>query len=68
MKTFEEKLDQYAEIVVKVGLNLQEGQRLLINSPIEAAPFTRKVTEHAYKNGRKRVLWSGQIQKRTESI
>ncbi|KSU84625.1 aminopeptidase [Fictibacillus enclensis] len=56
MKTFEEKLDQYAEIVVKVGLNLQEGQRLLINSPIEAAPFTRKVTEHAYKNGCKRVF------------
>ncbi|MGG1575292.1 aminopeptidase [Fictibacillus sp. NRS-1165] len=56
MKTFEEKLDQYAELVVKVGLNLQEGQRLLINSNIEAAPFTRKVTEHAYKNGCKRVF------------
>ncbi|MCK6256467.1 aminopeptidase [Fictibacillus sp. KIGAM418] len=60
MKTFEEKLDQYAELVVKVGLNVQDGQRLLINSPIEAAEFTRKVTEHAYKNGCKRVFveWS----------
>lgn len=56
MKTFEQKLDAYAELVVKIGLNLQEGQRLVINSPIESAPFTRKVTEHAYANGCKRVF------------
>ncbi len=55
MKSFEEKLDQYAELVVKTGLNLQEGQRLLILSPIEAKDFTRKVTKHAYDNGCKRV-------------
>jgi aminopeptidase len=56
MKSFEEKLDHYAELVVKVGLNVQEGQRLLINSPIEAAEFTRKVTKYAYENGCKRVM------------
>lgn len=56
MKTFEEKLDQYAELVVKIGLNIQEGQRLLILSPIEAKDFTRKVTKHAYDNGCKRVM------------
>ncbi|WLD94757.1 aminopeptidase [Alkalihalobacillus sp. AL-G] len=56
MKTFEEKLDQYAELVVKIGLNVQEGQRLLILSPLEAVEFTRKVTKHAYENGCKRVI------------
>ncbi|MBY6036805.1 aminopeptidase [Fictibacillus nanhaiensis] len=56
MKSFEEKLDQYAELVVKVGLSIQEGQKLLINSPIEAAEFTRKVTKHAYENGCKKVI------------
>ncbi|WP_257351942.1 aminopeptidase [Pseudalkalibacillus decolorationis] len=56
MKTFEEKLDQYAELVVKIGLNVQEGQRLLILSPLEAAEFTRKVTKHAYESGCKRVF------------
>ncbi|WP_221563534.1 aminopeptidase [Alkalihalobacillus sp. TS-13] len=55
MKTFEEKLDQYAELVVKTGLNIQEGQRLLILSPIEAKEFTRKVTKYAYANGCNRV-------------
>ncbi|WP_430787104.1 aminopeptidase [Virgibacillus flavescens] len=56
MKTFEEKLDQYAELVVKIGLSIQEGQRLLINSPLEAKEFTRKVTKHAYDNGCKHVF------------
>jgi aminopeptidase len=56
MKSFEEKLDQYAELVIKVGLGLKEGQRLLISSPIETAEFTRKVTKHAYENGCKRVM------------
>lgn len=56
MKSFEEKLDQYAELVVKIGLNIQKGQRLLINSPIEAADFTRRITKYAYEHGCKRVF------------
>ncbi|RZT15509.1 aminopeptidase [Fictibacillus sp. BK138] len=62
MKSFEEKLNQYAEIVVKVGLNIQKGQRLLISSPIESADFTRRVAEYAYNNGCKQVFvdWDDQ--------
>ncbi|MFX1344330.1 MAG: aminopeptidase [Promethearchaeota archaeon] len=30
---FEIKLEKYAEVIVKVGLNLQPGQRLLIGTP-----------------------------------
>lgn len=56
MKSFEEKLDQYAELVVKIGLNIQKGQRLLINSPIESADFTRRVTKYAYEYGCSRVF------------
>lgn len=56
MKSFEEKLDQYAELVVKIGLNIQKGQRLLINAPIEAADFTRRVTKYAYEYGCQRVF------------
>jgi aminopeptidase len=60
MKSFEEKLEQYAELVVKVGLNIQRGQRLFINSPIESAEFTRKVVKKAYENGCRQVFtnWS----------
>lgn len=48
---FERSLNQYAELIVKVGLNLQPGQRLLIRGPIEAAPLARLVAARAYDMG-----------------
>jgi aminopeptidase len=63
---FEQNLNKYAEIAIRVGLNLQPGQRLLIGSPmfdgltpIEAAPLVRLITAHAYRAGAKfvDVLW-----------
>ncbi|MEJ2294618.1 MAG: aminopeptidase, partial [Candidatus Lokiarchaeota archaeon] len=58
-------LDNYVKVVIKKGLNLQEGQCLLITNPfssgvhIELAPFVEKLTEEAYINGAKfvDVLW-----------
>ena len=52
---FERNLDKYAELAVKVGVNIQADQTLLVRSPIECAPFVRKVVEHAYKAGAKNV-------------
>ncbi|HEY8445359.1 MAG TPA: aminopeptidase [Bacilli bacterium] len=43
------RLQKYAQLVVKVGVNVQEGQMVVINSPVECAPFTRMVVEEAYK-------------------
>jgi len=57
---FEQKLTKYAELIVKVGLNIQPGQRLYILAYVlEAAPLVRKVMESAYRNGSKlvSVLW-----------
>jgi len=51
----EKNLDKYAELSVKVGVNIQPGQTLLVRSPIECAPFVRKVLVHAYKSGAKNV-------------
>src|SRR5262245_53765897 len=48
---FESKLDKYAEITVKIGLNLQPGQLLMIDAPLETAAFTRLVAKHAYSCG-----------------
>jgi aminopeptidase len=48
---FEHYLDKYADLVVKVGMNLQSGQQLIIRAPIESAPLVRAVTESAYRNG-----------------
>jgi aminopeptidase len=57
-KDFEELLDNYADLVLKVGLNLQQGQRLKIGSvseiyrvPFEAAPLVRKIALKAYQMG-----------------
>src|SRR5579885_884149 len=45
------KLDRLAEVAVKVGLGLREGQDLLVTAPTVALPLVRKVAEHAYKAG-----------------
>lgn len=58
--TFEQTLGKYAEVVVRVGLNLQPGQRLLIrNAPFEAAPLVRLIAMHAYQAGARYVdvIW-----------
>ena len=55
MKNFETMLNDYAKLCVKVGINLQEGQPLVINAPIEGAEFARLVTKHAYEAGAREV-------------
>ncbi|MER3442949.1 MAG: aminopeptidase [Meiothermus sp.] len=50
-KNFAHKLDRLAQVAVKVGLNLQPGQELVMTAPVEALELTRKITEHAYKAG-----------------
>jgi aminopeptidase len=47
----EQKLDQLAEVAVKVGLGLKAGQELLMTAPIEALALARRITEHAYRAG-----------------
>jgi aminopeptidase len=63
----ETRLQQYAEVIVRVGLNLQPGQRLLIGpltfyaggAPIEQASLVRAVVTEAYKAGARYVdvIW-----------
>src|SRR6266567_1771584 len=45
------KLDRLAEVAIKVGLQLQPGQDLLLTAPSVALPLVRKIAEHAYKAG-----------------
>lgn len=44
-------LDRLAEVAIKVGLQLQEGQDLVLTAPIAALPLVRRIAEHAYKAG-----------------
>ncbi len=45
------KLDRLAEVAVRTGVNLGEGQELVITAPIEALPLVRRIAVHAYKAG-----------------
>ncbi|MEO6923274.1 MAG: aminopeptidase, partial [Bryocella sp.] len=53
--SFNDKLDRLAEVAVKVGLGLKEGQELVLTAPTDALPLVRRITEHAYKAGAKMV-------------
>ncbi len=58
---FHSNLRKYADLVIKVGLNLQPGQKLSIQHmrndgvPIQSAPLIRLVAESAYKAGARLV-------------
>ncbi len=62
---FTRHLQTYAEILLKIGLNLRAGQRLLITSvrtdgvPLETAPLIREVVRQAYQMGSPfvEVIW-----------
>jgi aminopeptidase len=49
-------LEKYARLIVKKGINIQNGQTLVITSPIECASFTRMIAEIAYKEGARDVV------------
>lgn len=48
----------YAELVVRSGLNIQKGQRLAISCPVECADFARLCAAAAYEAGCREVLMS----------
>ncbi len=52
----EQTLAKYAELIVRVGLNIRAGQRLAITTaPLESAPLTRLITASAYDAGARLV-------------
>ncbi|BFH63409.1 aminopeptidase [Paenibacillus azoreducens] len=55
MKDFNHMLEKYAELVIKIGVNIQPGQVLLVQAPLETVDFTRKVVAKAYESGAKFV-------------
>ena len=56
----EEKLKEYAKLVVEVGCNVQKGQTLVLSSPVECARFARLCASAAYDAGCREVVmnWS----------
>jgi aminopeptidase len=55
MSQFEQNLEKYAALAVHVGVNVQQGQTLVINAPIFASVFVHKIAKKAYEAGAKNV-------------
>ena len=56
MYNFEQQLANYAELAVKVGVNIQPNQILFITASTDATKFVRLVTEVAYDAGARQVI------------
>lgn len=53
--TFHHNLKEYADLIVQVGLNLQQGQYLQIQTTTDTLEFTRLVVDAAYQVGASHV-------------
>jgi aminopeptidase len=55
MSDFDKQLQKYADLAVRLGINVQPGQTLVIRSTTSAVEFVRKVVRSAYSAGAKYV-------------
>lgn len=55
-----ERLQEYAELVARVGVNVQKSQTVVIRCPVDCAYFARLLAEKAYDAGAREVVisWS----------
>jgi len=56
MRNMEEKLQEYARLLIEVGLQVQKGQTVVISSPVECAHFARLCAGAAYDVGCREVV------------
>lgn len=56
MKDFEKKLRDYARLLVRCGVNIHQGQTLVIRSILETADLARLCVEEGYRAGAKEVI------------
>lgn len=56
MKTLEQNLQDYAALAIRVGVNLQPNQELIISANTSELPLVRNLVAEAYKVGAKNVM------------
>ncbi|WP_312473588.1 aminopeptidase [Neobacillus sp.] len=68
MSGFQKNIEKYAELAVKVGVNVQKGQTLVVNATIDAAEFVRLIVKKAYETGAQNVIvnWNDDTVNRTK--
>jgi aminopeptidase len=51
----DERLERYAELAVRVGANVEEGQEVFLGGRVEHAPLLRELTRASYRAGARYV-------------
>jgi len=51
-----DRLERYADLILKVGANLQPGQPLMINADVAHAPLVRVIADRAWRAGASTVF------------
>jgi len=66
----EAHLDEYIELIIRQGLNIQKGQQLVIGCNVDLAFFARKAMDAAFKAGASNVhmRWLDEISDRTKFL
>ncbi|AQP53117.1 aminopeptidase [Vagococcus penaei] len=60
---FDSLLRSYAQVITKVGVNVQKSHTVVVTGQVEQAPLVRLIVEEAYKLGAKQVItqWQDDI-------
>jgi aminopeptidase len=68
MNDFQKNLEKYAELAVKVGVNIQKGQTLVVYAALDAAELVRLVVKKAFETGAHDVIvnWNDDSVSRTK--
>ena len=56
VKNFDEKLDEYAHLLVQIGVNVRPGQTVRLRSEVTCAPLARKCAAACYDCGAREVV------------
>jgi len=66
----EAHLDEYVELIILKGVNIQPGQQLVIACPVDCAYFARKAMKAAFDAGASNVFvrWTDEICSRTKFL
>lgn len=51
MATHEEKLERYADLIVNIGVQLQKGQKLVVNATTDSLDLVRAIARKGYEAG-----------------
>ena len=59
----EKQMNNFAELAVRIGANMQKGQEVVIRCDVNCADFAHLIAEIAYQFGAKRVLiqWRDEV-------